>query len=297
MSNLRLLRRRIRSVQNTQQITKAMEMVAAAKLRRAQGRALAARPYAAKITEMLDHLAGAASELDHPLFKVREPRATALVVVTADRGLCGSYNANLVRTAEQRLRKSAASPAGGGIRLVLVGKKGRDYFRRRRYPVLSVHTPVPAEASIEFARTLTQELIDRFVSGEVDRVELMFTRFISALQRRVVVETFLPVGATPAEGHAGPERRPSAGGGTLFEPDAESIFGELLPRYATAKLFAALADALASEHSARMVAMGSARKNAGELLDLLVLRRNRLRQAVITKELLEIVGGAEALKG
>ena len=292
MSNLRLLRRRIRSVQNTQQITKAMEMVAAAKLRRAQGRALAARPYAAKITEMLGNLAGAASELDHPLFKVREPKTTALVVVTADRGLCGSYNASLVRNAEQRLRKSASAPSSApAIQLVLVGKKGRDYFRRRRYPVLSVHTPVPAEASIDFARMLTQELIDRFVSGEVDRVELMFTRFISALQRRVVVETFLPVGAAPAEGRA------PAGGGTIFEPDAESIFGELLPRYATAKLFAALADALASEHSARMIAMGSARKNAGELLDLLVLRRNRLRQAVITKELLEIVGGAEALKG
>ncbi len=291
MSNLRVLRRRIRSVQNTQQITKAMEMVAAAKLRRAQGRALAARPYAAKISEMLGNLAGAASELDHPLFKAREVKTTALVVVTADRGLCGSYNANLVRTAEQRLRKSpAGSHLQAGTRLVLVGKKGRDYFKRRRYPVLAVHTPVPAEASIDFARTLTQELIDRFVAGEVDRVDLMFTRFISALQRRVVVETFLPVGAAPAEGRI-------PGGGTIFEPDAESIFGELLPRYATAKLFAALADALASEHSARMVAMGSARKNAGELLDLLVLRRNRLRQAVITKELLEIVGGAEALKG
>ena len=286
MSSLRVLRRRIRSVQNTQQITKAMEMVAAAKLRRAQSRAQAARPYASKITEMLENLAGAAGEIVHPLFKAREVKTTALVLVTADRGLCGSYNANLVRGAEQRLRNSPT----GAIQLVLVGKKGRDYFKRRRYPVLAVHTPVPAEASIDFARTLTQDLIDRFVSGQVDRVELMFTRFISALQRRVVVETFLPVGAAPAEG------RPQ-NAGTIFEPDAESIFGELLPRYAGAKLFAALADSLAAEHSARMIAMGSARKNAGELLDLLVLRRNRLRQAVITKELIEIVGGAEALNG
>ena len=177
----------------------------------------------------------------------------------------------------------------GSIRLVLVGKKGRDYFRRRKYPVLAVYTPVPAEASLEFAKQLTQELIGRFVSGEVDRVELMFTRFISALRRRVVTETFLPVGAERAEGHPSPA-------GAIFEPDAESIFAELLPRYATAKLFASLADALASEHSARMIAMGSARKNAGELMDLLVLRRNRLRQAAITKELLDIVGGAEALK-
>jgi F-type H+-transporting ATPase subunit gamma len=260
-------------------------MVAAAKLRRAQTRALASRPYAAKMTEMLENLSGAAGELDHPLFKVREVKTRALVVVTADRGLCGSYNANLVRTAEQRLR--AASP--GALKLVLVGKKGRDYYRRRKYPVLSVHTPLPTEASLEFARRLTQELIDRFIAGEVDQVDLMYTRFISALQRRVVIETLLPVGGAATGTKA-------VAGGTLFEPDAEAIFGELLPRYAAAKLFAALADALASEHSARMVAMGAARKNAGELLDLLVLRRNRLRQAVITKELLEIVGGAEALK-
>jgi F-type H+-transporting ATPase subunit gamma len=285
MSSLRALRRRIKSVQNTQQITKAMEMVAAAKLRRAQLRATASRPYAAKITEMLDNLASAASELDHPLFKAREVRRTALVVVTADRGLCGAYNSTLVRAAEQRLR--AAEP--GSIQLVLVGRKGRDYFRRRKFPVLVTHTPLPAEASLEFARELTQDLIARFLAGDIDRVEVMFTEFISALRRRVVVQTFLPVGAGGAAGA-------TAGDVTIFEPDAESIFAELLPRYATAKLFAALADALASEHGARMIAMGAARKNAGELIDLLVLRRNRMRQASITKELLEIVGGAEALK-
>jgi F-type H+-transporting ATPase subunit gamma len=289
VSTLRVLRRRIRSVKNTQQITKAMEMVAAAKLRRAQLRAYAARPYAVKITEMLTNLAGAASELDHPLFKVREVKNTALVLVTSDRGLCGAYNTNLLRGAEQRLRAAAASGNPGVTSLMLVGKKGRDYFRRRKYPVLAAHTPIPAEASLEFARTLTDDLIARFVSGEVDRVEIMFTRFVSALNRRVVVEPFLPVGAAQADA-------PAAGGSAIFEPDAESIFAELLPRYATAKLFAALADALASEHSARMIAMGSARKNAGELIDLLTLRRNRLRQAAITKELLDIVGGAEALK-
>ncbi len=285
MSTLRVLRRRIRSVQNTQQITKAMEMVAAAKLRRAQARAMAARPYAAKITEMLGNLSGAAADLDHPLFKAREVKATALVLVTSDRGLCGAYNANLLRAAELRLRRSPP----GSLPLVLVGKKGRDYFRRRRYPVLAAHTPVPAEASYDFARQLTEDLIGRFVAGQVDKVELMFARFISALTRRVVTEPFLPVGAERAGG--GP-----VGGAAIFEPDAETIFAQLLPRYATAKLFAALADALASEHSARMVAMGAARKNAGELIDLLILRRNRLRQAAITKELLDIVGGAEALK-
>jgi len=290
MSTLRALRRRIRSVQNTQQITKAMEMVAAAKLRRAQARALAARPYAAKISEMLGNLAGAASEVDHPLFKVREVKNVALVLVTSDRGLCGAYNANLLRAAEQRLRAAPAAGARAAVTsLVLVGRKGRDYFRRRKYPVLAVHTPLPTEASLEFARTLTEDLIARFLAGEVDRVEIMFSRFVSALNRKVIVDPFLPVGA--ASGQAA-----SRSGSVIFEPDPESIFAELLPRYATAKLFAALADALASEHSARMIAMGAARKNAGELIDLLTLRRNRLRQAAITKELLDIVGGAEALK-
>ncbi len=298
MSTLRALRRRIRSVEKTQQITKAMEMVAAAKLRRAQGRALAARPYAIKITAMLGNLAGAAGDLDHPLLKAREVRSTALVIVTSDRGLCGAYNANLLRAAEQRLRGAVAGAASGApagfehagpsARLVLVGKKGRDYFRRRRYPVLAVHTPVPAEGLLEFARALTEDLIARYLAGEVDRVDLMFTQFISLLRRRVVVEPLLPVGAGRPGG---------AGGATaLFEPDAETIFAELLPRYATAKVFAALADALASEQSARMIAMGAARKNAGELIDILVLRRNRVRQAAITKELLDIVGGAEALR-
>jgi F-type H+-transporting ATPase subunit gamma len=285
MSSLRVLRRRIRSVQNAQQITKAMEMVAAARLRRAQARALAARPYAARITGMLENLAGAASELGHPLFQAREVRTTALVLVTSDRGLCGSYNANLIRVAEGRLREGAP----GAVRLVVIGKKGRDHFRRRRYPVMATHAPAPAEASLEFARELTGDLIGRFHSGEVDRVELLFTRFISALRRRIVTETFLPIGV----GH---EPGAAAAGGVIFEPDAETIFGELLPRYATARLFAALADALASEQSSRMIAMGSARKNAGDLFDLLVLQRNRLRQTAITRELLDIVGGAEALR-
>jgi len=253
MSTLRTLRRRIRSVENTRQITKAMEMVAAAKLRRAQARAQAARPYAVKISEMLAKLAGA-------------------------------YNSNLIRAAEQRLRKAPA----GSLQLILAGRKGRDYFKRRSWPTLAVHTPLPPEASLEFARELTEDLIRRFLAGEVDRVEVMHTEFITAMTRKIVTETFLPVGADA-------ESRDSSGD-TIFEPDAASIFAELLPRYATAKLFAALADALASEHAARMIAMGAARKNAGELIDALVLQRNRVRQAVITKELLDIVGGAEALK-
>jgi F-type H+-transporting ATPase subunit gamma len=285
MSNLRTLRRRIRSVENSRKIFKAMEMVAAAKLRRAQTRALAARPYASKITEMLANVAAAGSDVDHPLFKTRPVKTTALVLITADRGLCGAYNASLIRAAEERLR---AQPLGS-IQLVLMGKKGRDHFRRRKYPVLAAHTPLPTDANLEFARRMTEDLIGRFVAGEVDRVELMFTQFISALRRKILAEPFVPI--EPARSTGG-----SAAGSTIFEPNAESLVATLVPRYATAKMFAAMADALASEQGSRMIAMGAARKNAGELGDLLVLQRNRLRQAMITKELLEIVGGAEALK-
>jgi F-type H+-transporting ATPase subunit gamma len=284
MASLKDLRRRIRSTKSMQQIFKAMEMVAAAKLRRAQLRAQAASPYAKKITEMLSNIAGAAAEMEHPLFKARPVKTTLLVVVTADRGFAGTYNTNVLRIAEQRVRSAPA----GAIQLVVVGRKGRDYFRRRAMPIVSAHTELPGEASIEFARRLTTELAELFASGKADRVEVIYTHFVNALIRRVQSELFLPAGGDAKV--AGTDR------GILFEPDAETIFAELVPRYATAKLYAAMADAIASEHAARMVAMGSARKNAGELVDSLTLTRNRLRQAAITREIAELVGGAEALK-
>jgi len=285
MASLKDLRRRIRATKSMQQIFKAMEMVAAAKLRRAQLRAQAAAPYAEKITAMLGNLAGAATELDHPLFKAREVKTGALVVITADRGFAGAYNTNILRAAEQRLR---AEPPGK-LKVVVVGRKGRDYLRRRGVSILAAHTDLPGEASLALARTLTDDLTTRFLAGEIDRVEVMYSHFVNALVRRIRTETFLPVGADAAAGEAKDR-------GTIFEPDPETIFAEILPRYATAKLYAAMADALASEHSARMVAMGSARKNAGELVDSLTLTRNRLRQAAITREIAELVGGAEALK-
>lgn len=283
MASLKDLRRRIRATKSMQQIFKAMEMVAAAKLRRAQSRAQASAPYAKKISEMLGNLAGAATELENPLFKAREVKTTALVVITADRGFAGTYNTNVLRVAEQRVRESH-----GAVKLVVIGRKGRDYFRRRGIEPLVTHTDLPGEASLELAKQLTEDLTARFLAGEVDRVEVLFTHFVNALVRRVQTDVFLPIGAEASA--AG-----SADKGTIFEPDAEKIFGDLLPRYATAKLYAAMADSLASEHSARMVAMGSARKNAGELVDSLTLTRNRLRQAAITKEIAELVGGAEAL--
>ena len=244
---------------------------------------------------MLANLSESAAELEHPLFKAREVKVTALVVITADRGFAGAYNTTLLRAAEQKLR--AATP--GSIQCVVVGRKGRDYLRRRHYPILAAHTELPGEASLELARKITTDLTERFIAGEVDRVEILYSHFVNAIVRRVTQETFLPIGAdgpalsagTPAGG-----KDTKTSGAAIFEPNAETIFEELLPRYATAKLYAAMADALASEHSARMVAMGSARKNAGELVDSLTLQRNRLRQAMITREISELVGGAEALK-
>jgi F-type H+-transporting ATPase subunit gamma len=283
MPSIKDIRRRIRATRNMQQIFKAMEMVAGAKLRRAQARAQAATPYARKITEMLTNLSSAAAELEHPLFEAREVRTTALVVITADRGFAGTYNISVLRAAEQRLR--AAAP--GSLQLVVIGRKGRDYFRRRHAPVLATYTDLPGDADLEFARRLTESLTGLFTSGQVDRVEVLHTHFVNALVRRLQTDVFLPI--------RGPEGAAGADRGTIFEPDAEAIFAELLPRYATAKLYAAMADSFASEHSARMVAMGSARKNAGELVDSLTLVANRLRQAAITKELSEIVAGADAL--
>jgi F-type H+-transporting ATPase subunit gamma len=286
MTSLKVLRRRIRSVTSTQQVTKAMEMVAAAKLRRAQARALATRPYAVQLTGMLERLGAAARERELPLFERREVRTTLLVAVTADRGLCGGFNTNLFRAVEERLR--AAAP--GSLRLVVVGRKGRDFGAARGWPVLAAFTDVGTDAGVGFARRVTDDVLGRFARGEVDRVELLYTHFLSALRREVTHETFLPIG--------GDDAADTPGGGAadvIFEPGLEPIFAALLPRFAAARMLAALADSRASEEGARMAAMGAANKNAGELLDQLVLQRNRLRQTMITREILDIVGGAEAL--
>jgi F-type H+-transporting ATPase subunit gamma len=284
MATLRDIKRRIKSVKNTQQITKAMEMVAAAKLRRAQGRAVAARPYARGMQEMLSNLAGALAAMNHPLTEQRPVRNRAVLVFASNRGLAGSYNAQIIRFTEQQLR----GPEGGTMRLVLVGKKLNDYFRRRSYPVLEMYSDLPDQAQLEVAQRITKQAIDWFMNGEVDAVDLVYSQFVSAMTRNTVRMPFLPI--TPAAGTEAVARD------YIFEPNAQELVDRLLPRYVTTRMLQAFAESYASEHSARMLAMGSARKNAGELIDELVLKRNRLRQATITKELSEIVGGAEALK-
>ena len=284
MATIRDIKRRIKSVKNTQQITKAMEMVAAAKLRRAQGRAVAARPYARGMQEMLSNLAATLAAMNHPLTEQRPVKNRAVLVFASNRGLAGSYNAQIIRFTEQQLR----GPEGGTMRLVLVGKKLNDYFRRRSYPVLEMYSDLPDQAQLEVAQRITKQAIDWFMNGEVDAVDLVYSQFVSAMTRNTVRMPFLPI--APAQGSEAVARD------YIFEPNAQELVDRLLPRYVTTRMLQAFAESYASEHSARMLAMGSARKNAGELIDALVLKRNRLRQATITKELSEIVGGAEALK-
>jgi F-type H+-transporting ATPase subunit gamma len=283
MPSLRDIKRRIRSVENTKQITRAMQMVAAAKLRRAQQRVEAARPYAGKMQDMLQSLAGAAAAGAHPLFEVRSGSREALVIFTSDRGLCGSYNANIIRRATATLQEGAHNDRI----LVTVGKKGFDWFKSRPWPLGTSYVDWQGNLDFERVREITRYLLDLFESRQVDRVYLLYTQFISTVSYRVTLERFLPI--TPPEGKAAGRED------FIFEPNAEEIFSRLLPAYALTRVQTAMAEALASEHGARMFAMSNATNNASEMIDTLTLVRNKARQASITKEMLEIVGGAEAL--
>lgn len=285
MPSLRDIRRRIRSVQNTQQITKAMEMVAAAKLRRAQARVEAARPYGLKLQQMMESLVDAASGLHHPLFEERDVKKRLLVLFTSDRGLCGSYNSNIVRTAMRYLKEAPAE----SVKLGIIGRKASDYFAKRPYPISFAVRDVGATVDLVRTRQLATQVTDMFSSGEVDEVRLLYTRFVSTVSYRITLERFLPV-----------EKPGTAAVGVpsdyIFEPDADRIFSSLVPSYCVTKILQAMLESFASEHGSRMISMGNATRNAGEMIDHLTLVRNKARQASITKELLDIVGGVEALK-
>jgi F-type H+-transporting ATPase subunit gamma len=285
MASLKAVRKRISSVKNTQQITKAMKMVAAAKLRRAQAAAVAARPYADKLEDMVTHLVSRIEPDAHPLLAT-PPTAerTLLIIVTGDRGLCGGYNANLLRRAEQFIATRT-----GEIRLVLIGRKGSDYFRRRKRDPGS-YLPVPiADAASPVARAVAIRVAGEFITGEIDSAHVLYSAFRSALSQVPTVEKLLPFDRQPEEVKDGVDY--------LFEPGAEEIVGTLLPRLLEVRILHALLEAGASEQGARMAAMDSATRNASDMIDRLTLEMNRTRQAAITKELMEIIGGAEALKG
>ncbi len=283
MATLREIRTRIRSVRNTAQITKTMEMVSAAKLRRAQSAVEAARPYAQILGEILENLAQASGDSLHPAFVRREVKQRAILLVSSDRGLAGAFNANLIRATEVRMREIQRT-----TRLILLGKKGYNYFRRRNADVIAFRDDMAGVPDWKYAEELSRDLLARFLSGEIDEVDLIGTHFKSALSRDVVMETLLPLGAAPKAGASKKDY--------IFEPGPEEILERIVPYYLAMRIFRAIAESGASEHGARMIAMGSATKNANEMIQNLTLHMNRTRQATITREIVEIVGGAEALK-
>jgi F-type H+-transporting ATPase subunit gamma len=284
MPSLKALRKRIATVRSTQQITKAMKMVAAARLRRAQEAAERARPYAAKLAEMFTAVAAGVQPDVHPLLARREERRFDLVVVTSDRGLCGGYNANLLRHAEAFRRQRTGAQAA----ILAVGRKGDEHFRRRRAIVVSRREGVLTTPAPRLAAEIADELMRRYVAEESDAVYLVYNRFRSAMSQVPSVVPLLPM-AAPAE-----EAPPVD---FIFEPVRPALLTRLLPRYVEALVTQALLEAAASEHGARMTAMENATNNAADMIDSLTLSMNRARQAAITKELMEIVSGAEALRG
>ncbi len=288
MATLREVKKRIKSVKSTKRITNAMEMVAAAKLRRAQQRVEQARPYAEKMEEMLRHLAaGSTEEIVHPFFEERPIKKKTLVVFTADRGLCGSYNSNIIRQATHWIEDHKDIE----IELVLMGKKAQDFFQRRPYPIVGFYGHWGGVLDYDKAREAVSFLTKRFTDGETDQIDLLYTRFLSMVKYQVTLDRYLPVEPPQvAEEH-------SVSKDYIFEPSPDKIYASLMPSYATTKMVTALVESFASEHGSRMIAMNAATKNAGEMIDSLTLQFNKARQAQITKELLEVVAGAEALKG
>ncbi|AEG16904.1 F0F1 ATP synthase subunit gamma [Desulfofundulus sp. TPOSR] len=288
MPSLRDLRRRIKSIKSTQQITKAMKAVSAAKMRRAQEQVLSARPYARRMKDVLGRVATAAAGVKHPLLEVREPKRVAYVLITADRGLCGGFNANLIRRTVQETKNISAE-----LSLICVGRKGRDYFRRRGYNIAQQYVGLGETIKLSHAQEVARYVMDKYAAGEFDAVYLIYSEFVNVLVQRPRVVKLLPV--EPPEGQENGEGKPGRVE-YIFEPSAEAVLSELLPMYVENMVFHGLLESKASEHSARMTAMDNATKNAGDMIDRLTLSMNRARQAAITKEISEIVGGAAALE-
>ena len=288
----RILRRRIKSVQSTKKITKAMELIAASRILKAQQRVNAARPYSEQITEVIRNLAGAGAGKGSPLLEQREDiRTVAFVVVAGDRGLCGGYNTNVIRAAEREMARLREE--GKQTRLITVGKKATGYFRFRGYELDDSHVGFSDEPSYEDARRVAESVVQRFEEGEYDSVELAYTQFVSAGVQRVLIKRFVPLETDILDGAS------TADGPTAdyeFEPSPGGILDRLLPRYAEARLYAALLEGSASFFAAQQRAMKSATDNAEDLITKLSRVMNRARQDAITTEIMEIVGGAEALR-
>jgi F-type H+-transporting ATPase subunit gamma len=285
----RVLRRRITSVQSTKKITRAMELIAATRVAKAQQRATQARPYAEQITGVIQDLAEGGANVDHPLLAQPENVAkVAFVVMTSDRGLAGAYNSSVIRAAEREIQALRAE--GKDYALVVIGKKAESYFKFRHFRMDAVFTDMSDTPHFEDARRVAEVVTDLFVDGDVDQVELIYTRFVSMATQQVAVRRFLPLQTRERE------ERSEALASFEFEPSPEGVLTSLLPRYVEARLFAALLDAAASEHASRQRAMKAATDNAEELILTLSRAMNRARQDSITTEIMEIVSGAEALR-
>jgi F-type H+-transporting ATPase subunit gamma len=302
MPSLKAIRKRISSVKGTQKITRAMKMVAGARLARAQQRILALRPYAVKTGEVLAEVTKALAESSssstpHPLLARRDERHVVILVVTSDRGQCGAFNSNIARAAERLWREKEA--AGAEVRIATIGRKGRDFFVRRKAPILHVFEGIWDNPDIATVRTVARKLLPAFLAEEVDSIYLVYNEFKSAMSQRVVSEPLLPLTLPEAASESAESAEPPSWESHreyLFEPDQGALLERLVPMYIEATLARALLESMASELGARMTAMDSATKNAAEMISKLTLAYNRARQAAITTELMEIIGGAEALR-
>ena len=288
MPSLIDLRRRIRSVKNIQQITRAMKMVAAARLRRSQERILAARPYAEALRSVVTNLAARAGAGAHPLLQAREVKKVLLVVVTGDKGLAGAFNTNVIRRARQEIAGNAE------IDLMLIGRRGGDFFRRRSKRIRATHAI--ANVTHEAAAAIAKEIGEAFERREYDAVYVVYNQFVSVITQKLTFERLLPL-ETGTEATAGAAASDTAAKDYIFEPSASEILDRVVPSYVATQMHRVLLDSQAAFFAAQMTAMEAATKNAGELIDRYKLRYNRSRQAAITKELIEIVSGADSLRG
>jgi F-type H+-transporting ATPase subunit gamma len=295
MPNLLDIRRRIKSVKNTQQITKAMKMVSAAKLRRAQDRVVTARPFANKMAEVLGELAKRTDEdFHHPLLDYRGDERYLLVLITADKGLCGAFNTNLTKAAQAFMRENADKT----IEIMAIGRKGRDFFRNRRAEISSEYIGLTGKGRVEFSEALevARAIIKQYTEDTgIDKVFVVYNEFKSVLSQRVVLEQLLPVARAKQEEPDAKSQQPVNLIDYIYEQPPAEMFGGLLPRLIETQIFRALLESVASEQGARMTAMDSASKNASELIESLTLNMNRIRQAAITNEIIEVVSGAAAL--
>ena len=287
MPSLIDMRRRIRAVKNTQQITKAMKMVAASKLRRAQERVVATRPFAIQAKHVLASIAARVDQTQHPLLVERpgvKTGKTMLIVLSSDRGLCGSFNTNIIKTVGVFLRENA----GREVALGLVGKKGREALGRRGFPIRFEYTALPKVISFNEAEAVAKPAMDDFIDGKVDSVHLVYNEFKSVIAQKLVIEQLLPmqpIDVGPAD---------ASGIDYIYEPSPQRIFDELLPRLVEAQVLRALLESVAAEHAARMTAMDAATRNSAEMIEGLTLTMNKVRQAAITREIIEVVSGAQA---